>query len=242
MKIAKYKKLKNNIYEVTLENNDKIKLYEDVILKEELLIKKEIDNIDRISEINSKYDIFNIALKYLNHHVSSIKGMRDYLIKKGYDDKDIDEVINKLIDKGYLNDSYYAKCCILDKVNLSNDGPYKIIKHLEYNDISSNIYAEYLSKYNDLWKDRIDKYINKQLKVNKKSTYFFKNKMLVNLVNLGYDKEMINDSLNKITIDNLIELKEIEKSKIRKKLERKYSGDELERKIKEKLYQKGFFE
>ena len=29
---------------------------------------------------------------------------------------------------------------------------------------------------------------------------------------------------------------------IRKKLERKYSGDELERKIKEKLFQKGFFE
>ena len=64
----------------------------------------------------------------------------------------------------------------------------------------------------------------------------------MNLINLGYDKEMINDCLNKISIDNLDELKEIEKNKIRKKLERKYSGDELERKIKEKLYQKGFFE
>ena len=40
MKIAKYKKLKNNIYEVTLENNDKIKLYEDVILKEKLWIQQ----------------------------------------------------------------------------------------------------------------------------------------------------------------------------------------------------------
>ena len=46
MQISKYKKLKNNIYEVTLENDEKIKLYEDVILKEELLLKKEIDDIE----------------------------------------------------------------------------------------------------------------------------------------------------------------------------------------------------
>lgn len=242
MKILKYRKLKSNKYEVTLEDEDKIILYEDVILKEELLLKKEIDNINRITEINKEYEIYDVALKYLNHHVMSVKGMKEYLSKKKYDIDNVEKTINKLIDKGYLNDSYYAKCYINDHINLSNDGPYKMIKHLEELDISSSIYAEYLSKYNDLWKDRIDKYINKNLKVNKKSTYFFKSKMLVNLINLGYDKEMINDSLNKITIDNLDELKEKEKEKIRKKISRKYSGDELERKIKEKLYQKGFFE
>ena len=242
MKILKYKKLKNNIYELTLDNNEKIKLYEDVILKEGLLLKKEIDNLDRLTEINNQYDVYNIALKYLNHHVLSIKGMKDYLLKKKYDLQIIDNIIDKLVCKGYLNDSYYAKCYITNQVNLSNDGPYKIIKHLEDNNITSDIYTEYLDNYSDTWYDRVDKYINKQLKVNKKSTYFFKNKMLINLVNLGYDKEMINECLNNIQIDNLDELKEIEKNKIRKKLERKYSGDELERKIKEKLYQKGFFE
>lgn len=242
MKISKYKKLKNNIYEVTLENDEKIKLYEDVILKEGLLLSHEITDIKRIIEINNKYDSYNTALKYLNHHVMSIKGMHNYLIKKGFNEIDTKEVIDKLIEKKYLDDAYYAKCYIADHVNLSMDGPYKIIKHLEDNDISKNIYAEYLSKYNDIWKERIDKYINKQLKTNKKSTYFFKNKMLVNLVNLGYEKEMINDSLNHIKIDNLDELKNIEKEKLRKKLSRKYTGEELERKIKEKLFQKGFFD
>ena len=242
MKISKYKKVKNNIYEVTLDNEEKIKLYEDVILKEELLLKKEIDNIDRLIEINKEYEIYDIALKYLNHHVMSVKGMKDYLLKKNYNLQSVDKTVDIIKCKGYLNDSYYAKCYITNQINLSNDGPYKIIKHLEENDINSSIYAEYLSKYNDTWKDRIDKYINKNLKVNKKSTYFFKSKMLVNLINLGYDKEMVNECLNKITIDNLAELKEKEKDKIRKKLERKYTGEELEKKIKEKLFQKGFFE
>ena len=242
MKINKYKKLKSNKYEVTLEDSEKIILYEDVILKEELLLKKEIDNINRITEINKEYEIYDIALKYLNHHVISIKGMREYLLKKKYDLQNVDKTIDRLTCKGYLNDDYYAKCYISDKVNLSNDGPYKIIKHLEDNDINSSIYGKYLSNYNDIWQDRIEKYINKNLKANKKSTYFFKSKMLMNLVNLGYDKEMINESLNHIQIDNLDELKEQEKEKIRKKLSRKYTGDELERKIKEKLFQKGFFE
>ena len=240
MKINKYKKLKSNKYEVTLEDNEKIILYEDVILKEELLLKKEIDNLDRLTEINKEYEIYDVALKYLNHHVLSIKGMKDYLQRKKYDLQNIDTTIDKLIRKGYLNDDYYAKCYITNQVNLSNDGPYKIIKHLEDVDINSSIYGKYLSNYNNIWQDRIQKYINKNLKTNKKSTYFFKNKMLINLINLGYDKEMINDCLNKVSIDNLDELREIEKEKIRKKLSRKYSGDELERKIKERLYQKGF--
>ena len=242
MKINKYKKLKSNKYEVTLENGESIILYEDVILKEELLLKKEIVNLDRITEINNEYEVYEVALRYLNHHVLSVKGMKEYLLKKKYDLQIVDKTVDKLKCKGCLNDEYFAKCYISDHINLSNDGPYKMIKHLEELDITSDIYAQYLSKYNDTWKDRIEKYINKNLKTNKKSTYFFKSKMLMNLINLGYEKEMINDCLSHITIDNLDDLKEIEKNKIRKKLERKYSSDELERKIKEKLYQKGFFD
>lgn len=242
MKINKYKKLKSNKYEVTLEDGEKITLYEDVILKEELLLKKNIDNISRLTEINKEYEIYDISLKYLNHHVMSIKGMKEYLLRKKYLEKDIIKTIDKLIDKGYLNDDYYTKCYISNQVNLSNDGPHKIIKSLENNDISSDIYGKYLHKYDDVWKERIEKYINKNLKTNKKSNYYFKSKMLINLINLGYDKEMINDVLDNISISNIDELKELEKNKIRKKLERKYTGEELEKKIKEKLYQKGFFD
>ena len=242
MKIEKYKKLKGNKYEVILEDDSKLTLYEDVILKEELLLKKEITDISRLTSINEEYEIYDVALKYLNHHVTSVKGMKEYLLKKKYDLQKIDSVIDKLISKGYLNDDYYAKCYITNQVNLSNDGPIKIIKHLEDNNISSSVYVKYLSNYNSIWQDRINKYITKQQRINKKSTYFFKTKMLMNLVNLGYDKEMINDSLSKVYLDNLDDLKNKEKDKIRKKLERKYSGEELERKIKEKLYQKGFFE
>lgn len=242
MKIIKYNKINGNKYEVYLENNKKIKLYEDVILKEELLLKKEIDDISKILVINSQYEIYDVALKYLNHHVISIKGMKDYLLKKNYVEEDINNTIDKLIKNGYLNDSYFAKCYINDKINLTNDGPLKIIKYLEDNNIEREVYSEILDKDDEIWSSRIKKYLEKQVRLNKKSSYYFKNKMIVNLINLGYEKEMINSLLNNVTIDNQEELKNIEKEKIRKKLEKKYSGNELERKIKEKLYQRGFFE
>ena len=242
MKIIKYNKLKNNKYEIILENNEKIKVYEDVILKENLLWKKEIDDIDKLLEKNKDYEIEDTALKRLSHHVESINGMRDYLIKKGYSNESVSNLIDKLINKGFLNDNYYAKCYITNQINLSNDGPLKIKKHLDDLEINEDIYNEYLDMDSNIWCERIKKYLDKQIKLNKKSIYVFKNKMLINLINLGYDRGLINECLSHISIDNQDELRKKEEEKIRKKLERKYSSEELERKIKEKLYQKGFFE
>ncbi len=242
MKIIKYKKLKSNKYDVYLEDGNKITLYEDVILQEELLLKKEIKDINELLKKNDYYAISEVALKRLSHHVESVKGMREYLLKKGYDLKDIEENLSSLEKKGYLNDAYYAKCYINNQINLSNDGPLKIIKNLEENGISEDYYQDLLNKYHNLWSERINKYLQKQLKINKKSNYYFKNKMLMNLINLGYEREMINESLSHIYINNLDELKKKEEDKIRLKLSRKYEGEELERKIREKLYQRGFFE
>ena len=210
MKIVKYKKLNGNKYQVILEDNSKINLYEDVILEKELLLKKEIYN---------------------------------YLIKKSYQEEDINKTIDKLIKNGYINDEYYSKCYINDRINLSLDGPIKIKKYLDSLDISNLVYDKYLDEFNkELVYLRINKYLEKQLKVNKKSIYIFKNKMLINLINLGYETSDINYCLMNINVDNQDELKEKEKEKLYKKLSRKYTGIELDRKVKEKLYQKGFFE
>ena len=241
MKIIKYKKLDNGKYELLLENNLKIKIYEDVIINEELLLKGRIDDLEKIIEINEKYSIYDVSLKYLSHHITSIKGMKKYLHNKKFDDIDIDKTINKLIKNNYLNDEYYAKSYILNQIKLSNDGPLKIIKHLEDNEIDENVYINYLDISNDIWEEKIKKYIDKHAKVNKKSSFVFKNTMMINLLNLGYEREMIDDILCKVILDNEEDLRNKEEEKIRKKLEKKYSGNELERKIKEKLYKLGFF-
>ena len=67
MKIIKYKKLVNNRYKVTLDNNIDITLYEDVILKYNLLICGNIDekDLDKIKQDNLFYEIYYSALNSL---------------------------------------------------------------------------------------------------------------------------------------------------------------------------------
>lgn len=238
MKITSYKKIKNKTYEITLEDNSKYKINEDIIVKYNL-INNDFD-INKILEENKIYDIYDKILKYISIKIRSKKEIIKYIEKYKLNNKDIKIIINRLEKNNYINDNYYAKCYIHDKILLTNHGPNKIKKYLINQDIKEEIIDNELILYNDnLQKEKINKYINKEIKNNKKSEYYFKNKILINLINLGFNENIIKEILNNIEIDDK-ELKQKEEIKIREKLSKKYDGNILEYKIKEKLYQKGF--
>ena len=67
MKIEKYKKINENKYRITLDNGTIIDTYEDVIVKNNLLYKKEIDlNLLKEIETDNEYqEAYNMALKYM---------------------------------------------------------------------------------------------------------------------------------------------------------------------------------
>ena len=243
MKIIKYSKKDNSMYKVLLEDKTSILLHEDVILKNNLLIKKEIDDIDSLLKESHDYEINNVSLKYISKKMRSKKELFDYLKKEEYPIELINKTLKHLEEQGYLDDFRYAKSYINDRYNLSNDGPKKIIKYLESNNIEENIYIDYLNEVfnQENMYERINKYINKQLKSNKKSMYIFKNKILITLDSLGYYKEDINNCLNNLNESDNEEVYLKAKEKIEKQLSRKYSGIELERKIKERLYREGFY-
>ncbi len=240
MKIKKYQKVSKNKYKIILEDDSYLTLYEDVILKHELLLKKEINNQDLILKDNNKYELYEKCLIYLNKKLRCEKEIIDFLNKYTIDFKEIDEVIKKLKENGFLNQSLYLKSYIHDKIYLTNDGPIKIKKDLLNLDFQEeDIDLELNNLSSELIKNKIQKYVNKKLKFNKSSLYLFKNKMLGNLLNLGYLKDDIFEILNNIEIDNN-NLKEKEYLKLKNKYAKKYSGYELEMFIKRKLYEKGF--
>ena len=243
MKIRKYTKKTNSLYKVTLENNESILLHEEVILKNNLLIKKEIDDIDELVKQSHDYEINNVALKYIGRKMRSKKELRDYLKKQEYAEDIINKAIKLLEDQGYLNDLNYAKAYINDRFNLSNDGPHKISNYLESMHIDYQVYSNYLNELftKENTYERINKYLNKLVKSNKKSMYHFKNKMLINLVNLGYNRVDISSCLENFDNSSDEENYLKAKMKIEQSLKRKYSGMELEQKIKERLYRQGFF-
>ena len=244
MKIEKFKKLRNGQYSLFLDNDSVINIHEDLILKYDLLLTKEVNDKlkKRLLEENKKYSCYNDGLNYLNTKMRSIKEMTDYLKNKDYSIDIINDAINRLKKENYLNDEIYSKYFITDKINLSNDGPYKIIIELEKRGLD----REYINKNIELFtidkqEEKIEKLINKQIKSNhNKSSSILKRKILEYLINLGYDKSIIVNKLNSIYSYDDEEIKKKEYEKLYNKLSKKYSGNELEQRINKKMYEKGF--
>lgn len=243
IKIEKFVKQKNGNYKLKLEDSNELIIHEDLILKYELLLTKSIDKekLERLLEEQKVYDVYNIALKYIKVKIRSVKEIKNYLSKKQYSEDHINSVVDLLKKQGYLNNEIYAKALIHDRIILSNDGPIKIKNELEKNGIDEELIHNYLEEYSEeLEKERIQKLANKQVTLNRnRSNNMLKKKIEINLINLGYHKNLINEVLSNINIEDK-DIYQKEYQKLEKKLSRKYSGKELELKIKQKLYQKGF--
>ena len=246
MKINKFIKKKNDMYNIILEDGRVLVAHQDLILKYDLLIKKNItDDIKNIiEEENLIYIAYNLALKYIANKMRTKKEIKEYLLKKEVDESIIKNVIEMLQKNNYIKDEIYVSAFINDKMNLSKDGLNKIVKELIDKGIDQNIVFSKIKMFNEkLQKERIIIIANKLIKKNKtKSSYFLKNKINDYLNNLGYEKSLINSVINSLNFieDNSIAKKEYEK--IYKRMSKKYSGKELELKIKQKMYSLGFKE
>ena len=242
MEITKFKKLSSGRYKVTLDNNDSFIVYEDLILKYNLLITKSIDAdlITKLEEENMSYSAYYYAINSLNSRFKSKYDMEKTL-KNKYD-IDINPIINKLLEQGYLNDISYTKSRINEDIITTNWGPRKIksdlLKHGIENDIIDN---ELIIFTKELEIERIDKIVNKLLKSNKsRGGYVLRTKIFNDLMNLGYTKEYINIVLNDKNYDNS-DIYKKEYDKLLKKYSKKYSGNELDYRVKQALYQKGLY-
>ena len=241
LKIIKYKKSTNGKYKVYLEDGRELSLYEETILKFELLLKKEVLDIPKINDYNLEWDVYYVALKSLKSRFKSAKEIRDLLIKKEYPIDLVDNAINKLIKQGYLNDDSFTKGYINNQIMTTSKGPFKIRRELIDKGISSLIIDENLDLFDDVLQlERIEKLASKMLKSNRtKGGSVLRKKITNDLVNLGYDTELIYKVLSKYDFNDTSEIAKKEYDKLYKKYSRKYEGEELNYKIKQAMYQKG---
>lgn len=235
MHINKFKKVGKNKYKLFLDTTE-ITLYEDIILKYDLLIKKDITtyDIDKLIDENNYYDAYNMALNYIEIKLRNRKEIIDYLKKKEFSSKHIDYTLEKLDKLNLLDDKRYTEAYVNDKILLSNDGPYKIKKSLVDLEIEEDIIDSYLSNIDEnVWKNKLEKIINKKKSLMKsKSYYMFITKMKNDLFNMGYDKYMIEELLSNIEYSSDALSNDFEKAN------RKFKGDK--NKIISSLLRKGY--
>ena len=243
MKILKFKKTTNGKYKITLDNNTTISLYEDVIINNNLLLTKTIeeDELDDLLRQNNDIYVYSISLNYISVRQRSVKEISEYLNRKDISKNLIDETIDKLIKKGYLNDFDFAKAYINDKLLLTNKGPHKIKNELVKYGISNEIIDEVIEDIdNDMIKEKLSNLMEKQIKLKKGSSNGVKTKLVNYFINLGYDRKMILDELSNYKLkSDLTKLKK-EYDKLYSKYKDKYSDSELSYIINNKLLSKGY--
>ena len=243
MQITKIQKMKSGKYKIEFDKHNKITTYDEVILKNNLLFKKEIDTElqNQITKDTNDYDGYYKALKYISIKMRSIKEMYHFLEKKGIPKDEQDKIVQKLKTNGFLNDKYFAASFVADKVHLSNMGPYQIIKELENHNIDRNIIEQELDKYEEpIFAEKLQKIVQKKVKLDHKhSKYQLQQKIIQEMINLGYDREKICQALAHVSYNEQDKLKK-EYEILYRKLCKKYDGDILKNQIKNKLYQKGF--
>lgn len=242
MKINKFKKVGTNKYKIYFDN-EILTVYEDVILKYNLLYKKEIDNdlLHEINKDNFKASIYDTAVKYISIRMRSVKELREYLTKKKFECKNIDEVIDRLLHENILNDSNFARCYVNDKLLLTNNGPDKIKCDLMKLGISDDIISNVISNIdNDIVNEKLEKIIKKEIKNNTKLPLNkMKNKIINRCINAGYKYDSIIEVLNSNTLRSKSNIED-EYNKLYSKYRLKYEDYKLKQFLRGKLYQKGY--
>ena len=235
MQINRFKKVGKSKYKIIFDNTD-ITLYEDIILKYDLLLKKDIDVdlLEQIIEENKYYEAYHSSLNYIEIKMRNKKEIIKYLTNKGFSSNEIEYVLEKLESLNLLNENSYIKAFINDKINLTNDGPFKIrnsLIELEFNEVDID---NYLNTFNEsIWEGKLIKLIDKKKSLMKnKSYYMFINKLKNDLYNMGYSKELIEKHLLNIKYESNSIDKEFEKAN------KKFKSDKT--KITNSLLRKGY--
>lgn len=242
MQVKEIKKLRSGKYKLRIDDST-IMTYDDVILKNKLLYNKEVDNscYEQIEFDSEYYDAYYKAVNHILRKLRSTLEIKAYLDNLELSEEAQEKIISKLQEIGLLNDQAFIKAYISDSFHLTNDGPYKIHNYLLSQEIDESMIEEEIGKldYEEI-KLKLKKLIEKKISKDKKnSSYRLKQKIVLEMTNLGYSKDMICEILDGYELKDNTKMQQ-EYDKLYQKYHRKLEGKELYQKIKEKLYSKGF--
>ncbi len=200
MKIDKYEKIGVGKYRIYLSNGEVLEIYDDVIVSNELLFKKELDRdlYDKIVRENEIQDKYNSCVKYITVRIRCTKEIEEYLRKKKVSKEDSSLIIDKLVRNKLLDDSVFCECFIKDKLKFTSWGPYRIERELGMYNIGSDIISKYSYLMDDeVVYDKLFKLIKKSIKSNHKlDNNKLRNKIYRNYLNMGFKSDMIVSILN----------------------------------------------
>ncbi|GAA5417839.1 regulatory protein RecX [Paraliobacillus ryukyuensis] len=238
-----------NIF-ITKDGNESygFSVAEDTLIAEHLHKGMEIDQetMDALIKKDNLHKGYSLALHFLSHRMRSTKEMYDYLVKKELDDEQIRVIIARLVKEKWLDDRLFAEAFVRTKIETTSKGPLLIKKELMEKGVSAVEAEAGLRNYTfDKQVEKISKLIIKKQNQRSKASHKQQiNKVKQSLLQKGFTQDAISDAFSNNSHDkdeeNEWDAVVYQGEKILRKHQRKWTGFELEQKVKASLYQKGF--
>lgn len=148
MKVTRITKKNEKNVIIWLDNEEKLFLSYEVLLKNGLRLNSEISesHFSFLIRENQKYFIKQSAYNILSRRVHSVKELQNKLRNKKYDPELINEIINHLISLNLLNDFKFAADFIEEKVKLSAWGKSRLKVELMKRGVSQEIISKLLDE------------------------------------------------------------------------------------------------
>ena len=245
MKITKLEK-KKKLYLLELDNDQKLYITEDTIVKFFLSKDKEIteEELKEIKEFAQYSYGKNLALYHLSFKTRTTKEVRDYLTKYEIDSIIIDKVVQHLTEEKWLDDRQYARNLIEANLLSGDKGPVLLQQKLQQKGIPKSIIQEILADYdfteviNRTAKKLLKKY---QVKYPLKA---IETKIIQGLITKGFSYSQAKIAFQNLDVEadeettNELILKDIEKQY--RKYSKKYERYELQQRLTQSLARKGY--
>jgi regulatory protein len=195
---------KENFVQLLLSNSEKLKISYNVYYMYKISgdMSLSTEQYMELYDESKKFEFMDKALSRLSNHGHSVDELRRSLKKKDFSEKHIEETLEYMKEKGYLNDYSYSMNFVKDRVKSGKYGKNLIVRDLYKKGIDRNIIKKAIKECgaditndDELYRLAVKKYASIKDKDNplvKVSNY---------LLNRGFDYDSINRILRRIKKD-----------------------------------------
>ena len=197
IKSIKRSKRYNDRIIITFYDKSVLRLTEDAFLLHPYAINDIIKEND-VSLLNKDMRIRearDAAYRLLGYRMRSIYEMKIKLKSKGFSSNEVENVINKLEDLGYLNDEQFAETLAREKISNKKVGPIFVQSELKKHNIEQAMIDKIIKNAYQEHKilELIKFHINKKIKSNSSMLQFAEKKKIDSLL---YRKGFLWDDIN----------------------------------------------
>ena len=245
-KITQQKRDKER-YNIFLDEKYAYSVHESVLVKFELTKGMTLEDWS-VSEMVYEDEIrkaFNRALHYLGFRMRSEFEVKQKLLDIGYGEAIVLEAIVKLRNLGFLNDETFSKALLDTQKRSSSRGPRVIQQELHKKGIGKELQEQVLDSYSEEEQLKIAMKLAEKEASKKRSQSPSQTKQRIHnvLLRKGYSYEISKQALATLDLsideDEWTGVTESIGEKAWRRYSSKFSGRDLNNKVKQSMYQKG---